>query len=92
MDCVIVVAWERMVPRPMPGKTYMLLPAEIDLVCMVGYYWSRKTLLSIKGLRTLSRGQDFAVVIEVIEGATAGKKAFSIGVLNGVFECAFGFG
>ena len=29
MDCVIVVACERMVPRPMPGKTYMLLPGEV---------------------------------------------------------------
>ena len=26
IDCVIVVAFERIVPNPMPGKTYMLLP------------------------------------------------------------------
>ena len=62
------------------------------LVCIVGYYWSRKTFLSKKGLRTLSWGQYFAVVLEVIEGTTAGEEAFSVGILDGVFECAFGFG
>ncbi len=45
-----------------------------------------------KGLNTLSWSQDFTVVLKVIEGATAGKKAFTVGVLDGVFEGAFGFG
>ena len=62
------------------------------LVCMVGYYWSREICFTGKGLRTLAWGQDLAVVLEFIEGATAGKEAFSIGVFDGFFECAFGFG
>lgn len=29
MDCVIEIDLERMAPRPMPGKTYMLLPVRV---------------------------------------------------------------
>ena len=90
MDWVMVVAWERMVPRPMPGKTYMLLPEKSRLVRWFTIDWGNPFIG--KGLRTLSWSQDFAIVLEVIKGATAGKETFSVGVLDGVFEGAFGLG